>query len=78
VGTPVVTSRETSMAEVAADAGVLVDPRDADALAAGLLRAVGPDHDALAAAALRQAAAFTWDAAADATAEVYRSVAGQA
>lgn len=78
VGTPVVTSRETSMAEVAGVAGVLVDPRDPDALAAGILRAVGPEHDALAAAALRQATIFTWDAAAEATAQVYRSAAGPA
>ncbi len=76
VGIPVVTSRATSMAEVTGDAGVLVDPTDPAELASGLLRAVGTEHDTLAAASLRRAARFTWDAAAERTVQVYDEVAG--
>ncbi|GEL45187.1 glycosyl transferase family 1 [Cellulomonas hominis] len=74
VGTPVVTSRDTSMAEVTGDAGVLVDPHDPDDLAAGLERALG-DSDALGAAARARAAGFRWDDAAEQHARVYRAVA---
>src|SRR5690606_2445529 len=76
VGCPVVTSRGTSMAEIvgpAEGAGVLVDPRDPADLAAGMLRAVGPERDALAAAGTDRAGQFTWARAADQTVGAYRA-----
>ena len=54
-------------AEFADGAGILVDPLDADALATALVAAVGDEHDALAAAAAKRAAEYSWDAAAAAT-----------
>lgn len=72
-GVPVVTSTGTSMAEFAAGAGVLVEPGDVDELAAGLLRATGPDASRFAATGLSTAAAMTWSTAAAAHLEVYRA-----
>lgn len=71
-GVPVVTSAGTSMAEFVHDAGLLVDPLDVDAMAAALLQAVGPRHDALSAAALERASHYSWESTAKATAAAYR------
>lgn len=73
-GIPVVTSVDTSMAEMTGGAGLLVDPLDDAALAEALGEATGPQHDQLATAAPTQAARYTWEACAAATVEVYRSV----
>lgn len=70
-GVPVVTSAGTSMAEVADGAALLVDPRDPDALAAAIGRAVGPDHDALGAAGRAVAERATWATAAVRTLAAY-------
>jgi glycosyltransferase involved in cell wall biosynthesis len=70
-GTPVVTSANTALAEVAGGAAVLVDPLEVDAIAAGIEEAARR-RDELRAAGLERAAAFTWEAAARATANVYR------
>ncbi|WP_158372258.1 glycosyltransferase family 4 protein [Cellulosimicrobium cellulans] len=77
VGTPVVTSRGTSMAEVVGDAGVLVDPLDPEALSAGLERALSDEGPLLGAAARERSAAFRWSDAAAAHAAVYRGLAGR-
>jgi glycosyltransferase involved in cell wall biosynthesis len=75
-GTPVVTSKGTSTAELAAGAGVLVDPRDHEGIAAGI-RSVLEDG-ALAAklkeAGLSRAAKYTWARTARLTAEAYARV----
>ena len=77
-GTPVVTSAATSLAEVAGDAAVLVDPRDVDALADAMRQVL--DDDALAtalrAAGPERAASFGWDRTAAATAAAYAEVVG--
>ena len=73
-GTPVVTSAGTAPAEVADGAAVLVDPLDAEAIAAGIQEAVRRREE-LRAAGLERARAFTWPAAAQATLEVYREAA---
>ena len=70
-GVPVVTSAATSMAEVTGDAGLLAPATDAAALAEALGRAVGPEHDRLAAAGRALAARATWAAAAEATLAAY-------
>lgn len=74
-GVPVVTSAGTACAEVAGDAGLLVEPTDVDGMARALEAAV-EDDGTMAAASRARAAAFTWSEAAARTAEVYRSVAG--
>ncbi|MHB8642884.1 MAG: glycosyltransferase family 4 protein [Gaiellaceae bacterium] len=73
-GAPVVTSVGTAMAEVADGAAVLVDPRDAGAIAEGIQNAIAR-HDELAVLGPERARAFTWDASAQATVAVYRELA---
>lgn len=73
-GAPVVTSAGTVMEEVAGGAAELVDPYDPAAIAAGIERALAR-RDELRAAGLERAARFTWTAAAEATAAVYRELA---
>lgn len=76
-GTPVVTSAGTATAEVGGDAAVLVDPTDADAIAAGLAQVLGEDGEARADRAARsraRAARYTWEACAAATVDAYRAV----
>lgn len=58
-GTPVVASDRAALVATVGDAGILVDPEDADAVAHGVLRALG--DDALRAAGPRRAAHFTWE-----------------
>jgi glycosyltransferase involved in cell wall biosynthesis len=75
-GTPVVGYRAGAVAEVVADAGVLVDERDPRALGDALLAVL--EGDALRADLRRRAkpraARFSWDRAADETIAVYRSL----
>jgi glycosyltransferase involved in cell wall biosynthesis len=73
-GTPVVTSANTALAELVGDAAILVDPLDVDEIAAGIEEAARRREE-LRAAGLARARAFTWDAAARATADVYREAA---
>jgi glycosyltransferase involved in cell wall biosynthesis len=78
-GTPVVASRAASIPEVVGDAGVLLDPDDAE----GWTRAIvevssGADVRArMRDRGLARAAGFTWERAARITAGVYRQVAGR-
>jgi glycosyltransferase involved in cell wall biosynthesis len=73
-GAPVVTSARSAMAEVADGAAVLVDPRDVVSIADGIREAIGR-RDELAALGPERARGFTWRAAAEATAAVYRELA---
>lgn len=74
-GVPVVASDRGAIPEVAGDAGLLVDPEDAGALAAAMERVV--DDEALAerlsAAGVARAERYSWDAAATATLAGYRA-----
>ena len=63
-GAPVVASDRTALPQTVADAGLLVDPDDPEAIADAVARATGPEHDRLAAAGPRRAATFTWDSTA--------------
>ncbi|WP_263118988.1 glycosyltransferase family 1 protein [Cellulomonas sp. RIT-PI-Y] len=74
-GTPVVTSAGTSMAEFTEGAGLLVDPRDPDALADAILRAAGPEHDLWSARSAERAAGSDWSVAAKRHLAAYREVA---
>jgi len=75
-GAPFVGSNATSIPEVVGDAGLLVDPRDPEALAAALVRVLeepGLAED-LRRRALERAGEFTWERTADAFAEVFAEV----
>jgi glycosyltransferase involved in cell wall biosynthesis len=74
-GTPVITSSGTSMAEFTQGAGLLVDPRDPDALTGAILAATGPRHDELAASASVRARDYTWAHVAEQTVDAYRRLA---
>jgi glycosyltransferase involved in cell wall biosynthesis len=69
-GTPVVLSEDAALAEVAGDAGVYADDGD---FARALRRAIA-ERPRLAVAGIARAAAFSWDASARRTADVYRLV----
>jgi alpha-1,3-rhamnosyl/mannosyltransferase len=66
-GTPVVTSRQSAMTEVAQGKAVLVDPEDVASIAAGIEEAIERPVDGF--------SPPTWDDAADATLAVYREAA---
>jgi glycosyltransferase involved in cell wall biosynthesis len=73
-GCPVITSNGSSLAEVAGDAALLVDPTDEDALAAAL-EAVSGDGSlraSLRARGLQHVARYTWSRTARETALAYR------
>lgn len=70
-GLPVLTSDVSSLPEVAGEAAVTVDPRDEEAIAAGIDQLFGdPDLRAmLSAAGLTRASRFTWESTARCTAD---------
>jgi glycosyltransferase involved in cell wall biosynthesis len=70
-GVPVVTSRVSSMPEVAGRAAVLVDPRDEADIARGIAAALG-SREALVRAGAERVRSRTWLDVADETLEVYR------
>ena len=72
-GTPVVTSAGGATEETAGRAAVLVDPRDVDAIAGGIVEAQ-TRRDELRLLGLERARAFSWPSAVRATADVYREV----
>ena len=69
-GTPVVAVPDAALREVAGDAAIFVEE---DRLDDGIRRAIA-DHDALAAAGLRRAQAFSWRTTAERTLSVYREI----
>ena len=75
-GAPYVGSNATSIPEVVGDAGLLVDPRDPEALAAALLRVLEEPGlaEELRRRGLERAREFTWERTADAFAEVFDEV----
>jgi len=62
-GTPVLAANTSSIPEVVGNAGLLVDPRDPDALAEAILRLLSdePLRKELAARGLARAAGFSWE-----------------
>ncbi len=79
-GTPVVSSNAASLPEVVGDAGVQVDPHDDAALAEAVRRLLDDpaEHARLRAAGLERAKAFSWEACAKKTLDVYEAVAREA
>jgi glycosyltransferase involved in cell wall biosynthesis len=76
LGTPVVTSKGTATEEAAAGAAVLVDPSSPDAIAEGIVEALGARADLVARGRAR-AAEMTWARTADLTLAAYREAAGR-
>jgi len=72
-GTPVVCANTSSLPEVAGDAALLVDPLDADGLAAAMQQALGDEElrARMVERGWRQAAHFTWRAAAQQLLAIY-------
>ncbi len=77
-GCPVITSNCSSMVEVAGDAAELVDPTSISAIAGAVERVWRDEHlrARLSERGVTHAARYTWRAAAEATAEVYRRTLG--
>jgi glycosyltransferase involved in cell wall biosynthesis len=73
-GAAVVTSAGSAMEEVAAGVAVLVDPHDTESVAGGIAEAVAR-RDELGRLGPQRARHYTWDASAQATADVYRELA---
>jgi glycosyltransferase involved in cell wall biosynthesis len=73
-GTPVVTSAVGATAEIAGRAGVLVDPLDPAAIAAGIEEAIAR-RDELRGLGLERARDFSWDESARRTVDAYREAA---
>jgi glycosyltransferase involved in cell wall biosynthesis len=76
-GVPVVCSNASSLPEVVGDAAVLVDPREPESIAAGLLRVLEDPalRRSLVASGLERASQLTWDRAAAALQDVFDEVA---
>ncbi len=76
-GTPVVTSREGSLEEIAGAAALYVDPRDPSAIGDAILEVVTDPvrRTALVAAGQARVHLFSWETAARQTIEVYERVA---
>jgi glycosyltransferase involved in cell wall biosynthesis len=77
-GTPVITSNCTSLPEVAGDAALLIDPTQPELLAAAIASVMhdGELRQSLRAKGLARAGAFTWDAVAEQTLALYRTIGG--
>ncbi|HEX8363226.1 MAG TPA: glycosyltransferase family 1 protein [Longimicrobium sp.] len=75
-GAPVVISDVSSLPEVAGDAGIRVDPADAEAIAAAMESVLGDPARAaeLRARSIARAAQFTWERTARLTFDVYESL----
>ncbi|KAA3607536.1 MAG: glycosyltransferase family 1 protein [Planctomycetota bacterium] len=73
-GAPVVAADACSLPEVGGEAAILVQPRDPEAIADGILKAAtpGPERDALVQAGLARAATFTWESSAKAHLKAYK------
>lgn len=76
---PLVCSNRTSLPEVVADAGVLIDPTDVEAMSAAILRLLNDEGQRahLREAGPKRAAQFSWSRVAEHTLAAYIEAAGQ-
>jgi glycosyltransferase involved in cell wall biosynthesis len=72
-GIPVVTSNTSSLPEVVGEAGVMFEPRDVQGLARELIRLLddSAEREHFRRSALKRAARFSWERAANETQAVY-------
>jgi glycosyltransferase involved in cell wall biosynthesis len=75
-GTPVITGNRSSLPEVVGEAGIMVDPYDAEAFARAMANVLSSEslRNEMSALGIARAAKFTWDETARETLEVYHSV----
>ena len=75
-GTPVITSKTTSLPEVAGDAALLVNPEDAEELSDAIMRVLDDEslQSRLRTRGVERAKQFTWQRAAQQTLAVYRQI----
>jgi glycosyltransferase involved in cell wall biosynthesis len=75
-GAPVITTKTSSLPEVAGDAAILIDSQDIVGLASAMLRLCQDSalRQEMSARGLAQAARFSWERAARETLDVYRAV----
>jgi len=75
-GTPVLTSNTSSLPEVVGDAGILVNPQDADEIARAMLKVLQDEglQREMRKRGLERAKRFTWQGAAEETVRVYEEV----
>lgn len=78
-GTPAIVANRTSLPEIVGDAGVIVEP-EVDTIADAIIRIMTDPEQRrdLSARAVERAASFSWDRAAEKTADVYRTIAAEA
>jgi glycosyltransferase involved in cell wall biosynthesis len=78
-GTPTIVSNVSSLPEVVGDAGLVIDPTDANDLTVAIWRLLSDQalRDEMIDKGFRRAALFSWERAARETLELYRRVAGQ-
>jgi glycosyltransferase involved in cell wall biosynthesis len=76
-GTPVIAANTAALPEVVGEAGVLVDPREVDGLAAAMARVLGDEalRQRLRVQGPERAARFSWDATARTIVDAYRRAA---
>lgn len=74
-GIPVITSNTSSLPEVVGEAGIMVDPKDGDALSQAMLNVCSSSslRESLSQKSLEQAQLFSWDKTATATIAAYRT-----
>jgi glycosyltransferase involved in cell wall biosynthesis len=77
-GTPVITSNTSALPEVVGDAGILLDPRDGDALSQAIVDVYrdGALRDRMRARSLARAACFSWERCTRETLAAYRTALG--
>jgi glycosyltransferase involved in cell wall biosynthesis len=78
-GTPVIVSNVSSLPEVVGDAGLIIDPTDANDLTVAIWRLLSDQalREEMIDKGFRRAALFSWERAARETLELYRRLAGQ-
>ncbi|MFC1568318.1 glycosyltransferase family 4 protein [Candidatus Margulisiibacteriota bacterium] len=78
-GLPVIASNASSLPEVVGDAGILVDPRRPDDIAAAMVRVLGDKElkDDLVRKGLERAKKFSWEISASGTLDVCRNASGE-
>lgn len=74
-GTPVITSNTSSLPEVVGDAGIMVDPRDTEALCEAMLKVYGDGalREQMRTRSLARAAQFSWERFTRQTLDAYRT-----
>ncbi|WP_447973288.1 glycosyltransferase family 4 protein [Nitrospira sp. Kam-Ns4a] len=78
-GAPVITANTTALPEVAGEAALLVDPRDAEGLANAMIRVIEDERlrEELRVKGFERAKQFTWESAARRTVALYRDLCGE-